>query len=386
MNEKELIENRNAKVNEMEGIVNLAKEEKRVITDEEKQKFENLKKEIENIDNTISMENEVKNMELKEVKEVKKDTMSVEEKERKQFENVIRGIRNDISTFTTVADGQVTIPTTIASRIIDRVIEISPIYARADRYNIRGNVSLPKYDATNSSLTMTWADEGSDATSGELKLGQIQLTGYLGRALALISNDLINNSEFDIVGFVIDKMAQAIALFIEKALLGKDTANKVEGLKGIPAEMIVTSEDVGEINVDDLMDTQDKVIDNYQGEAIWIMNRTTRNAIRKLKDSEGQYLLNKDLTAKWGYTLLGKDVYCSDAMDEIGQGKVVAYYGDFSGLAVKMGNDMNMSILRELYAPQHLTGVLAFVEGFDAKVADTQKMSKLVVKSATPSV
>lgn len=379
--EKELVEKRNEKLTEMESIINKAKAEKRPVTKEEKSKFDELKNEVTNIDNTISMNEEVQKMNLKEVKEVKKEEVSIEDKEVKQFENLIRGYKNAQETFTTKADGQVTIPTTIASRIIDQVIEIAPIFQMADRYNIRGKITLPKYDAEHSALTMTYADEGSDPTSGELKLTQIELTGYLGRALALVSNSLINNSEFDIVSFVIAKMAQAIALFIEGELL-KGTNNKIEGLSGIPASMTVTSHTASTIDVDDLMDTQDKVIDNYQGNSIWVMNRATRNAIRKLKDNEGNYLLNKDLTAKWGYTLLGKDVYCSDAMDTVAGGKTVAYYGDFTGLAVKTSEDINMQVLRELYAPQHLTGVLAFVE-MDAKVADTQKIAKLVVKNGS---
>ena len=126
------------------------------------------------------------------------------------------------------------------------------------------------------------------------------------------------------------------------------------------------------------MDVQDKVIDNYQGGSVWIMNRETRNAIRKLKDNDGDYLLNRDFTAKWGYTLLGKDVYCSDAMDKMLAGKTAIYYGDFSGLAVKVSEDANMQVLQERYAEEHLLGILAFVE-WDAKVADTQKLAKLVM-------
>ena len=178
-------------------------------------------------------------------------------------------------------------------------------------------------------------------------------------------------------------MAQAIALFIEGELL-HGTASKVEGLSGITEDMTITTESATAVTVDEFMDTQDAVIDKYQGNAFWIMNRETRNAIRKLKDKEGQYLLNKDLTAKWGYTLLGKDVYCSDAMDKIGAGKKIAFYGDYTGLAVKVSENANMQVLNERYAEEHMVGILAFLE-MDAKVADTQKISQLVCAGSTPS-
>ena len=374
MNEKSMYELRNSKVNEMESIVNNAKNENRVINEEETTKFNDLKKEVEDIDNTIKMNDTVKKMEVKKMVEDKKE-LSVEDKERKQFENRIRGIVNTDDP-TTKTDGQVLIPKTIWDRIIDQVIEISPIFANADRYNVKGQLVLPKFDKKNSSIVMEYADEGTQAESGKVVIGQVTLNDFLGRALAKISKSLINNTDFDIVGFVEAKMAQAIAVFIEHELL-KGTEGKIEGLRGIDADMTVTSAAANAITVDELMDTQDKVIDNYQGNAFWIMNRTTRNAIRKLKDKEGDYLLNRDVTSKWGYTLLGKDVYCSDAMDEIGSGKTVIFYGDYTGLAVKVSEEANMQVLNERYAEEHMTGILAFLE-MDAKVADTQKISKLV--------
>lgn len=379
--EKAMIEKRNEKVTEMENIVNTAKKEKRVINEEETKKFNNLKKEVEEIDNTISMTDEVNKMGVKKVEEDKK-ALSVEDRERKQFENYIRGIVNTDEP-TTKADAQVMIPTTIWDRIIDQVIQICPIFERADRYNIGGNLVLPKFDKEHSSIVMNYADEGTQAESGKVVISQITLTGYLSRCLAKISRSLINNTNFDIVGFVIAKMAQAIALFIEGELL-HGTNGKIEGLKGIAEDMTITTESANAVTVDEFMDTQDAVIDNYQGNSIWIMNRKTRDAIRKLKDKEGQYLLNRDLTAKWGYSLLGKDVYCSDAMDKIGAGKTICFYGDFTGLAVKISENAEMRLLEERYAEEHMLGILAFLE-MDAKVADTQKISKLVCAGATPS-
>ena len=365
MNEKELIENKNAKIEEMESIVNLAKAENRVISEEEKAKFENLEKEIASIEDTIAMNERVNKMEMKEVKDTVE--VSVENKEVKMFENAIRGIVNADAP-TTKADGQVTIPTTIAQKIIDEVVQISPIYALAERYNVKGKLVLPVYDKENSSIAMTYADEGTSAESGKVAFTSIELNGFLGRCLAKISKSLINNSQFDIVDFVVRKMSQAIAIFIEKELL-TGTEGKVEGLTGIGADMTVTAS--AEITADDLIDLQDKVIDNYQAGSIFLMNRATRNSIRKLKDADKNFVLNRDLTAKWGYTLLGKDVYCSDAIG------TEIYYGDLSGLAVKVSEDINMQVLNEKYAEEHMTGILAFVE-LDAKVQDKQKLAKLV--------
>lgn len=318
MNVKELIENRNSKVAQMENLLKTAKAENRLPSEDEKKQFADLEKEIKNIDATIAMYDQMAGMSMKKIPDGH-DAMTDAERDRKTFENAIRGIVNTDSP-TMPADAKTLIPTTVWNRIISQVIEISPVFSMADRYNITGTLILPKYDAQNSSIVMQYADEGTTAESGKVVITQITLSGFLARCLAKISKSLINNSNFDIVGFVEAKMAQAIALYFEHEILF-GTVGKVEGLTGITSDMTVTTAAATKITSDELMDLQDKVIDNYQGNSIWIMNRETRNAIRKLKDNDGDYLLNRDFTAKWGYTLLGKDVYCSDAMDKMLAGK-----------------------------------------------------------------
>lgn len=378
MNIKAMIEERNNKVAQMEKVLDAAKAENRMPSDEETAQFQNLKGEVEKLDNTIGMYDDMSKLGMRPVPSDKPELTNAE-KDHKIFENAIRGIVNTDAP-TMPADAKALIPTTVWNEIISQVIEISPVFSMADRYNITGNLVLPKYDAKNSSIVMQYADEGTTAESGKVVISQITLGGFLARCLAKISKSLINNSNFDIVGFVEAKMAQAIALYFEHEILF-GTDNKVEGLKGIAEDMTVTTANATKITSDELMDVQDKVIDNYQANSVWIMNRETRNAIRKLKDNEGDYLLNRDFTAKWGYTLLGKDVYCSDAMDKMLAGKTAIYYGDLSGLAVKVSEEANMQVLTERYAEEHLLGILAFVE-WDAKVADTQKLSKLVMASA----
>ena len=55
------------------------------------------------------------------------------------------------------------------------------------------------------------------------------------------------------------------------------------------------------ITADELIDLQDSIPDVFQSNACWIMHKETRRAIRKLKDNDGNYLLNKDITSPFGY-------------------------------------------------------------------------------------
>lgn len=372
---KKLIEQRNDLVEEMTNIVNTAKAENRAVSADEAQRFDACKAEIENIDKTIKMGEEMENLENK-VVEVKAE-MTKEQADEKAFINLIKQVKNTDTPMTYGANGAV-IPTTIAQRIIAKVEEICPIWTMAEHFNVKGNLSLPAEDESNTNLAMTYADEFTDAESGKVTFKSINLGEYLGRCLCKVSKSLINNSQFDIVTYVVDKIARQVSAFLEKELL-VGTTSKIEGLKGVTLN--VTTASATAVTADELVDLQEEIVDAYQANAVWIMNRATRKAIRKLKDQDGQYLLNKDMTAKWGYTLLGKPVYTSDNMPALASGAIAIYYGDFSGLAVKVSEEMNIQVLNEKYAEQHAVGVLAFV-GCDAKVQNTQKIAKLTCKTS----
>lgn len=376
---KELLEKRNKKVEELQSIVDKAKEETRAMTKEEKDKFDTLEQEIKDLDATIEAEKRARDYEIKD--NDKQDGIAEERDlaEERAFECYIRGIveeRTDVNM--TTGDNGAVIPSSIANKIIKKVYDISPIYQLATRYNVGGTLNIPYYDESTQSITMAYATEFTDLESTSGKFASIELKGFLAGVLTKVSKSLINNSQFAIVPFVINAMAESIARWIEKELLN-GTTGKIEGLSTVTQK--VTAASATAVTADELIDLQETVPDAYQGPAIWIMNKATRTAIRKLKDNDGNYILNKDATAKWGYTLFGKDVYTSDNMPGMEAGKTAIYYGDMSGLAVKLSEEMNIEVLREKFATQHAVGVVGWLE-MDSKVENAQKIAKLVMKSA----
>ncbi|WP_291754844.1 phage major capsid protein [Lysinibacillus sp. UBA5990] len=373
-----LVEQRNNLLDEMDNLLKGAKEETRALTDQESTRFDEIKSQIAGLDKTITALDEARSLDKKEpAKKAEKRTL--EEAETRAFDNYIRGLveeRADVN-LTVGANGAV-IPSSIANKIIQKVKDISPIYQLATRYNVGGTLSIPYYDESAGTIEMAYADEFAELESTSGKLGSIELKGFLAGALSKVSKSLVNNSQFDIVSFVVTKMAEAISTWIERELLN-GTLNKVEGLSTVKQTVTAAATEV--LTADELIDVQEEVPDVFQGNAIWIMNKTTRKAIRKLKDGQGNYLLNRDATAQWGYTLLGKDVYTSDNMSGMKAGKTAIYYGDMSGLAVKLAEDVSIQILREKFATQHAIGVVGWIE-IDSKIENAQKISKLVMKSA----
>jgi HK97 family phage major capsid protein len=376
-NEKALEEKRTELLDEMTNIVNGAETEIRTLTDEEEVRYDEIKKEISKIDKTLEIIEEQRA--FNKIPAKKSATEESIELEERAFANYIRGVvETRTATNLTASDNGAVIPKSIAQKIIKKVYDISPIYQLATRYNVKGDLTIPYYDETSSAITTAYATEFTDLESTSGKFKSIELKGFLAGALTKVSVSLLNNSTFDLLSFVITAMAESIAKFIEKELL-KGTSSKITGLSDAKQKVIAASATA--LVADELIDVQELVPDVYQAGAIWIMNKATRTAIRKLKDNDGNYLLNKDISAKWGYTLLGKDVYTSDNMDTMEADKTAIFYGNMSGLAVKLSEDANIQVLREKYATQHALGVVGWVE-LDSKIEDEQKIARLVMASA----
>lgn len=379
MNLKALAEQRAALLAEMEAISETAKAETRAYSEEELARAEELEAQIRAIDATYKAE-EARAVLAASPKAVPVDgditpTDKTEAEERAFAQYIVDSKAEFRAGELTMSANGAVIPTSIVNKIISKVKEISPLYAMATKYNIGGTITIPYYDESTSAITMGYVEEFTELESHVGQFKSIELKGYLAGTLSVLSLSLINNSQFDVIGYIVNKMAEAIANWVEKELL-RGTFQKITGLSNISAAMTVTAASQNAITADEIMELQDKVIDAFQNGACFIMNRETRSAIRKLKDSDGNYLLNRDVSAKWGYTLFGKDVYTTDNADTMAAGKTVIYYGDFSGLAIKISEDASINVLREKYATQHAVGVYAYME-LDSKIENAQKIACL---------
>ena len=375
MNYKGLVEKKNDLITRAEAILSDAEQAKRELTDDEAQELAEIRDDVKKIKEALEIHDEIKE-EKKELKEEDVNEAACEEEnDRRAFEAYIRGVvLNERTNMTKAANGAV-IPATIANKIIKKVYNICPILEKSTKYNVKGKLEIPYYDEGTTSITVDYASEFVDLTSSVGTMDKIELDGFLAGTLTLISKSLINNAQFNIVDFIVERMAYAIKRFIENELLN-GTTNKIEGLSGVTKT--VTAAATSAITADEVVRLHDSIIDDYQNGAIWIMSPATRTALRTLKSNTGYYLLNDDVSSPFGSTLLGKPVFVSDNMSDMAAGKTAIYYGDMSGLATKFSEEMNIEVLREKYATQHAVGVVGWLE-FDSKVEDAQKIAKLVM-------
>ena len=393
---KELIEKQNDMITRAESVLNVAKEEKRELTDAEAQELAEIRDEIKRIKATLELNDDFRalaEMEKKkdetpteEGKEMNNEQRAIDEQKQKEelernaFENYVRGYAvHERSGEMTKGDNGAVIPTTIAKTIIKKVYDICPVLERSQQYNVKGTLTLPYYPADANNITAAYQTEFVAMSSSSGKFGSINLTGFLAGALTKISRSLVNNAQVNIVDFVVNEMAYAIKRFIEHELL-IGTEDKVDGLSTLTNG--ITAASASAITADELIQTQDLVKDEYQDNAIWIMSPATRTALRLLKDNENRYLLQDDISQPFGKALLGKPVFVSDNMPDIEDGGDVIYYGDMRGLATKFNEEINIQVLREKYADEHAYGVIGWFE-FDAKVIAEQKLAKLTMGTSS---
>lgn len=391
---KEYVEKKNELIERAESIVDTAKKENRELTDAEAQELAEIRDDVRKVLDLIKTLTGIEEMALEDCGEEpqegraldhramdeQKRAQEQEKKDRDLFESYLRArVINQRDGELTPAEGsgQVLIPATIAKQIIKKVYDISPVLDRSAKFNVKGTLNIPYYDTSVSNITVAYASEFSPLASHNGKFTTIELKGFLAGALSKISRSLINNTDFNIVDFVVNEMAECIARFIDKELLNpSDPSHKVTGLSDLANKVQLVSEDT--ITADDLVKLRDAVKDRFQSDAIWVMSPSTRTACRLLKDSKGRYMLQDDVALPFGSSILGKPVYVSDQMPDIATGVNAIYYGDFKGLATKFSEDINIEVLREKYADEHAVGVVGWFE-FDAKVSDAQKIARLVM-------
>ena len=387
MYSKKMEEKKNDLITRAEEVINKAKMEERELTEDEAMELAEIRDDVRKIKETLGLMDDIdrecgdKKMVKNELpKEGEKMEEEKEVQETRAFENYVRGIVvNERNGELAKSGNGAVIPTTIANRIIKKVYDICPILEKSHKYNVKGNLDIPYYDVETTTINVAYQTEFTPMSSSVGSFNKISLSGFLAGALVKISRSLINNSQFDIVAFIVDEMAYAIKRFIEKELL-VGTNGKVTGLSTLTNSMNTASATA--ITADEVVKLQGKVKDEFQANSIWIMSPATREALRLLKDNYGRYLLQDDITAPFGKVLLGKPVFVSDNMPEIGSGNTAIYYGDMTGLATKFAEEINIQVLREKYADEHCDAVIGWFE-FDSKVENAQKIAKLVCGTAS---
>lgn len=372
---KELLEKRNDMLDKLDAILAKAKEEKRAFDEAELKEVASMKEEIRKIDESIKLEEEVRafsKVEIKKPEQRSAEEIRAEEvsKEERAFLDYIEG--RATGGLTTSGQSGVTIPLSVANKIVDKVVNMSNILSKVTTWNVSGDLSIPSYDFTAHVTGYVTEMTAISATNGAFT--NITLKNNIIGTLSLLSRSMINRSDVDVLSYVVEAIAKNVAYFIEGELLaGAGGAGKLNGLAQISAGQIQTALTTGVIDSAELVKLKLKLPQIYQNTCEFIMNPSTLAYIQGLKASTGQFLMGTDLSQDGRYQLLGRPVNVSDKMPAMGAGNLEIFLGDFSGLHVKMTKAVSMDVLREKYADQYAYGITAFLE-CDSAIVEPQKI------------
>lgn len=378
-NLKKLMERRAELKKQMDALVDKADTEERAMSEEETRAFDEAEKEIQEIDATLACEERARK--ITEVQPPKEQhEMTVEERaaaEEQAFSDFIMG---RVATENRAGEIQLTqgnngsiVPTTIANRIIKAVRDMVPFLSLADVVYTHGKLSVPVYgeDATNY-IKADYVDEGTDLTDNIGKFTTVDLNGFVLGALALVSNKLKDNTDINVVDFVVNQVAEAIAEKLEKEFVTGST--KITGITS--ATNGITAAAATAITYDELVSLKHSLKQRFRANARWIMNPATYTALCKLKDNNGQPYFKED-----EYKILGLPVLESDSMPTIAASAKAIVIADLSGYTIKATKNVEIQVLREKFSTKNMLGVLAFGE-YDAKITDSKKIAVLTMKAA----
>lgn len=374
-NLKALMEKRAELQATMDALVTTADTETRAMSAEETASFDAAEAEIRAIDDTIAREERARGIERK---EFKPDQTSEEraEAEERAFADYVIGRAAELragEVQLTQGNNGTIVPLTIANKIIKKVRDMVPFLQLSDVVNTNGKLSVPVYgeDSTNY-INADYVDEGTELTDNIGKFTTIDLTGFVVGALALVSNKLKDNTDINVVDFVVNQVAEAMAEKLEKEFVN-GTSGKITGI--VSTTNGITAAASTAVTYDELVNLKHSLKQRFRGNAKWIMAPATYTALCKLKDGNNQPYFKEN-----EYKILDLPVIESDSMPAMSAGNKAIIIADLSGYTIKATKNVEIQVLREKFATKNMIGVLAFGE-YDAKITDSKKLAALTMKA-----
>ncbi len=209
--------------------------------------------------------------------------------------------------------------------------------------------------------TASWIDEEGAFPESDDSFGQVSIGAYKLGTLIKVSEELLNDSVFDLQSYISREFARRIGAKEEEAFFTGDGKGKPLGVLAATggAETGVTAASATAVTADELMDLYYSLKSPYRKKSVWVLNDSTIKAIRKLKDNNGQYLWQPSLTAGTPDMILGRPIKTSAYMPAMAAGAKTIAFGDFSYYWIADRQGRSFKRLNELFAATGQVGFLA---------------------------
>lgn len=232
--------------------------------------------------------------------------------------------------------------------------------------------------------TASWIDEEGAYTESDDSFAQVSIGAYKLGTMIKVSEELLNDSVFDLESYIAREFARRIGTKEEEAFFTGDGTGKPLGILAASggAETGVTAASATAVTADELIDLFYSLKSPYRKNAVWVLNDSTIKAIRKLKDNNGQYLWQPSMVAGTPDTILGRPVKTSAYMPAIAAGAKTIAFGDFSYYWIADRQGRSFKRLNELYAANGQVGFLGS-QRVDGKMILPEAVKVLVQKAGS---
>lgn len=228
----------------------------------------------------------------------------------------------------------------------------------------------------------TWMEEEEAYTLSDDAFGQIALSAYKVGTAIKISEELLNDSVFDLPSYIAKEFARRIGTKEEEAFLIGDGKGKPTGIFAATggAENGATTTGAA-ITFDDVIELFYSLKSPYRKKAVWVLNEQTVKALRKIKDNTGNFIWQPSVSAGLPDTILNRPYVTSVYAPTIAAGAKAIAFGDYSYYWVADRQGRSLKRLNELFAMNGQVGFLAS-QRVDGKLILPEAVKTLTIKKA----
>lgn len=286
-----------------------------------------------------------------------------------------------LSKLTAPAGGN-TIPTTFYDQLIQHMIETSSVLQAGVRVlNTTGGetIQIPK---TTTHSTAGLVAEAAAIGVSDPAFAQASLSAYKYGVMVQVSRELVDDSAVDLMGYLAEETGRALGNAFGAHLVTGTGSSQPRGIT-LDSTLGVTATGGGSPTGDNLIDLYYSLIAPYRNapSAAWMMKDTSVGALRKVKDTTGQYIWQQGLVAGAPDMILGKPVLTDPFMPAVGVGAKSVLFGDFSRYFVRLAGGIRFERSDEYAFNTDLVTFRALLRG-DGALIDTSGAVKHILGAA----
>ncbi|MBE1284728.1 MAG: phage major capsid protein [Rhodobacteraceae bacterium] len=205
------------------------------------------------------------------------------------------------------------------------------------------NVEATSYDVLidHADVGAGWANETTPtAETGTPQIDRISIPLYELSALPKASQRLLDDSAFDVEGWLAKRIADKFARAEAAAFINGDGIDKPKGFLDHPVVDndvwawgnlgYVTTGIAGDVDGDAIVELVYALGAQYRANGSFVMNSKTAGQIRKLKDGDGRFLWSDGLAAGEPALLMGYPVLIAEDMPDAANDSYSVAFGDFA--------------------------------------------------------